>query len=535
MEENKKILVSDYDQTFYLNDEDIEKNKIAVNEFRKNGNIFVIATGRSFADFKKKANEYNIVYDYLIINHGATILDKDDNIIANYSMNNEIVNEIIDDLDVSNSINHFCCDIENSRLNFNSKNLTKIHIKYDCKNKAIQINEIINKKYFKYVNCYYVTCDAVEIISNKTNKSKAIEEIMKLEKIKRQNIYTIGDGYSDIEMIKDFNGYCMKDSVEELLEYCNDRKVNSVKELFDKLYLDDLYETLNKYEFFKNIGSYEIFSIQDYARRSKFKIKTKDKTYTLILTKERIEPYIKKLEKLGESFKEIVGFKYLSDDEKILVLDYFGDEKGIDIVKLERAGFKVEEDTYIEQLKKIIDNIHTKRMDFIDFMDNHKYTSWREYYLEEIKGKIDSIYNQKIITNNTYEILLNKLYISANKLQSRENCLIHADITPLNVCINTETKQLYLIDYDDFKIGDPLMDISRIINCKEMSKIFNRMVKLYYKSYENDINHLFYTLRIHVNWYNHIKKNKQEGIYDLENAKLDILKVIDEIIGGINE
>ena len=39
----KKLLVSDYDQTFYINDEDIEKNKIAVNEFRKKGNIFVIA------------------------------------------------------------------------------------------------------------------------------------------------------------------------------------------------------------------------------------------------------------------------------------------------------------------------------------------------------------------------------------------------------------------------------------------------------------------------------------------------------------
>ena len=33
----KKVLVSDYDQTFYINDEDIEKNKLAVSEFRKEG------------------------------------------------------------------------------------------------------------------------------------------------------------------------------------------------------------------------------------------------------------------------------------------------------------------------------------------------------------------------------------------------------------------------------------------------------------------------------------------------------------------
>ena len=53
----KKLLVSDYDQTFYINDEDIEKNKIAVNEFRNQGNIFAIATGRSYYDFIKKKQQ----------------------------------------------------------------------------------------------------------------------------------------------------------------------------------------------------------------------------------------------------------------------------------------------------------------------------------------------------------------------------------------------------------------------------------------------------------------------------------------------
>ena len=56
----KKILVSDYDQTFYIGDEDIEKNKIAVNRFRNKGNIFIIATGRSYEDFMGKKKQYNI-------------------------------------------------------------------------------------------------------------------------------------------------------------------------------------------------------------------------------------------------------------------------------------------------------------------------------------------------------------------------------------------------------------------------------------------------------------------------------------------
>ena len=94
----KKILVSDYDKTFYLNDEDVEKNKIAVEKFRKNGNIFVIATGRSYYDMQKKISEYKIMYDYLIINHGATILNEKDEIIYNFSIKNETANKIRDDL-----------------------------------------------------------------------------------------------------------------------------------------------------------------------------------------------------------------------------------------------------------------------------------------------------------------------------------------------------------------------------------------------------------------------------------------------------
>ena len=126
----KKLLVSDYDQTFYINDEDIEKNKIAVNEFRSKGNIFVIATGRSYDDFMKKKNEYNIQYDYLIINHGATILNKDDNIIFNEEITNEILDNLKSDLRIEDSERNFCCSMLESRVDLEHRDLTKIHVKY---------------------------------------------------------------------------------------------------------------------------------------------------------------------------------------------------------------------------------------------------------------------------------------------------------------------------------------------------------------------------------------------------------------------
>ena len=59
---------------------------------------------------------------------------------------------------------------------------TKIYAKYE-KDKAEQINSLINKKYSEFVNCYLVSGNAVEIISNKTCKSNAIEEIVQIEKV----------------------------------------------------------------------------------------------------------------------------------------------------------------------------------------------------------------------------------------------------------------------------------------------------------------------------------------------------------------
>ena len=60
-----KLLVSDYDQTFYLNDNDIENNKIYVNKFMDSGNLFVIATGRSYLDFHNKLDIYDFNYNTL--------------------------------------------------------------------------------------------------------------------------------------------------------------------------------------------------------------------------------------------------------------------------------------------------------------------------------------------------------------------------------------------------------------------------------------------------------------------------------------
>lgn len=230
----KKILVSDYDQTFYLNDEDIEKNKLAISKFREKGNVFVIATGRSYLDFHNKVDLYKINYDYVIINHGATILDKDNNVFANFSIKNEIIPSIKKNLKLEKSVKGFCCSKLESRVDFNHRDLTKINVRYNTKDEAMNINKDINDKYSEFVNSYYVTENSIEIISNEIDKSKAIKLLLSRLNVFKQNVYTIGDGYSDIEMIKDFNGYAMKESVAELKKVAK-KEFDSVSELINEI------------------------------------------------------------------------------------------------------------------------------------------------------------------------------------------------------------------------------------------------------------------------------------------------------------
>lgn len=210
----KKIVVSDYDNTFYRNDDDIEKNKLKVKEFMELSNIFIIATGRSYLDFMEKEDLYKIKYNYLILDHGATIL-KYNEIIFTETINNSIKEDLLYDLQPDDITWSFaCCKLE-SRVSFQEKDLTKIHVRYETEEMTRKIHDFIKDKYKDYIDAFLVCKNkGIEIVSNKVNKSVAIKFISQLENT--TDIYTIGDSYNDLCMIEDFKGFIMNDSIEEL-------------------------------------------------------------------------------------------------------------------------------------------------------------------------------------------------------------------------------------------------------------------------------------------------------------------------------
>lgn len=223
-----KILVSDYDNTLYTNENVIKRNVEAINRFMKE-NIFVVATGRSYLDFIYFSKKYGINYNYLIVNYGATII-KNDSVIYNETIENDIKDKILDILELEHATYSFSCIEKDNRNTLKDHNITKIHTRYQTKEKAYAIYKKVLNLYGNYVNCYFVNHGlGIEIISKKVDKATAITKLIQIEKLNDMDIYTIGDSYSDIEMIASFNGVALSNSISEIKE----RAVMEVSNVFD--------------------------------------------------------------------------------------------------------------------------------------------------------------------------------------------------------------------------------------------------------------------------------------------------------------
>lgn len=226
-----KLLASDYDDTFYVSEEGIKENIEKVKEFKKD-NIFLIATGRSYEEFMDKDNIYHIPYDYLIINHGTTIV-KDGKVIYSKYIDYSILEELLRDLNVDTAKYY---NISNE-IEMDNHELTpytnKVRVKYYDKEYAKEKCNFITNKYGKYVTSHYVSKGyALEIVNNNVDKSIAIEYVRNLEGINKKDVYTVGDGVTDKLMLTTFNGFKMENSCLEI-EKLDISKVSSVSELID--------------------------------------------------------------------------------------------------------------------------------------------------------------------------------------------------------------------------------------------------------------------------------------------------------------
>ena len=229
----KKILISDYDNTFYTTEEQLYKNIEYIKKFQEKGNIFVISTSRSWKSLKQEIDKYKIPFDYLCCNTGGTIFDNKGSSLFVGNISDSVINKvenILEKLNLNNfSITRYGTYKEyeekiNEILGYKIKgNREEIeNLRKELKNVLNNEFEIILKNEKQYSKLF---------LNFKLNtKENGIEKLIKILPEVEYKIITVGDDDIDFNMLKKYDGYRMNNSSKLLTENIN-KTVNSIEEL----------------------------------------------------------------------------------------------------------------------------------------------------------------------------------------------------------------------------------------------------------------------------------------------------------------
>jgi len=241
----KYIVATDFDGTlcqsypdgYRINDKTLE----AIKDFRKEGNLFGVVTGRSYIWAYPVFKELNTFeFDYIISDNGAQCFDKDGGLVFSNKIKayngfaKDYVNTV---LGFSDEVEEAGICFEKDRFNFENNNpegnggyyskysvLDELFEKDEfvmvnavCKNDeaASMLKDEIVLKFGEYLDpaqngrCLDITAKGI-------NKASGIGQYAKAMGVPYDNIYSAGDNYNDLPMVKDFHGCAVRGAVEAL-------------------------------------------------------------------------------------------------------------------------------------------------------------------------------------------------------------------------------------------------------------------------------------------------------------------------------
>ena len=230
-----KLIASDFDETLKRNRKVSLEDKKAIRRMQKDGNCFLIVSGRNYDMLKDALWFFHVPYDYLILANGALIMDKNHKIIYRRKMDPSIAQILKDEvhkrkvliagftdgvrysvLKHANSLRGIIRalvlgvrktreeeipleDIASFYILSDEKNTEEIYQKYES-------NELLSV--VKNVSTI------VDIQGAHTDKSTALFFLKDL--LNAEEVYAIGDSHNDLKMITEHIGIAMANGEKEV-------------------------------------------------------------------------------------------------------------------------------------------------------------------------------------------------------------------------------------------------------------------------------------------------------------------------------
>lgn len=219
-----KIAISDLDGTLLGPNHRLSvTTKESIHRWLADGRKFVIATGRHYEEAKVLQNELNEPI-YFISSNGARVHDKNGDIVLKQNLPTDIADTICDlHFDKNVQVNLFTD--QNWYANFELKelaayslggeftsqttNLQKLDksetikmVFWGERDKLLVIFKQLQNLFGNKINLTFTLEQCLEVMEANTNKSTAIDVVLKEKKLTADQAIAFGDGMNDIEMLK---------------------------------------------------------------------------------------------------------------------------------------------------------------------------------------------------------------------------------------------------------------------------------------------------------------------------------------------
>lgn len=246
----------DLDGTLYnkgINEEDVK----AIRNIENEGVIFHVATGRVFKQAYKMVSEKFKLNGYYICENGSFIYDKDKNLIAKNTLDDNLVRKIINTFDSNTSHIYLKYDgdvvlsggaeifdfyssdyiVDEELFKGNDfKNLVgNVGILSDDMNDLKRLEYFYKDEFRDICDTYISGPYTLNIVPSHVSKRKAIESVCEKYNVTLDEIATLGDSPNDICMLENMKySFAMtsgKDEVKKSASYV----VGSVKDAIDMI------------------------------------------------------------------------------------------------------------------------------------------------------------------------------------------------------------------------------------------------------------------------------------------------------------
>lgn len=252
-----KLFNADYDGTLRVNQKIAQSDLDAIRRFMDIGNRFNIVTGRSIGMIEYEIKHFNIPLDFLIANNGGIAITKNKDILFRHDIDFEVARTFIGDITSSPFVMLGCSDgdkfatiqegeIKETPSNFNvilgskdtginkilaNQQINSFFLRDSTLEKTISLYSDISIRYHGKLD-FHFNNGTIDVSSFGVSKKNAIEELSLICGI--SEIYVIGDGFNDIDMIKAYNGFTVVNAADEVKQHAT-KIFGSVRECIEDL------------------------------------------------------------------------------------------------------------------------------------------------------------------------------------------------------------------------------------------------------------------------------------------------------------